>query len=83
MNNKVYFPDFVCGKIIIECTYWKGLHKIPSLMDKISNFEYENYSVFVIVPKALRSFYKPIENNIVYLKELVEQRKLLDKIQYI
>ena len=79
-NNNVYFPDFVVGNIIIDCTYWKGLYKLPSLKKKISDLKKENFVVFIVIPKALASFYKPIENNIIYLEELGKQKIIANKV---
>jgi len=71
--EKVYFPDFVFGKTIIECTSWKGVQKAYSLRKKIVKLEKAGFSVFVVVPKALRSFYKLIEKNIIYQEEFIEE----------
>ncbi|MFA5126337.1 MAG: hypothetical protein WC462_05045 [archaeon] len=69
--NKVYFPDFVFGKTVLECTSWKGVQKACSLRKKIVKLEKAGFVVFVVVPEALRSFYKLIEKNIIYQEELV------------
>ncbi len=66
-----YFPDFKCGNLIIECTMWKGIHKAYVLLKKIKNLEEAGYTVKVIIPNTLTSFYKPIEKNIISTSELV------------
>jgi hypothetical protein len=80
VNQNVYFPDFICNNIIIECTYWKGKDKAEKLKVKINDFEAAGFEVFVVIPRALRSFYKPIENNLIYLEKLGEHEIFGDKV---
>jgi hypothetical protein len=47
---------------------WKD--KATKLKEKIIDFESNNFRVFVVIPKALRCFYKLISKNIIYLEEL-------------
>jgi hypothetical protein len=79
-NGKVYFPDYIFGKTIIECTSWKGVQKAYLLSVKINNFEKEGFIVWVVIPKRLASFYKPIQKNIIYLEELMEDKAIRNKI---
>jgi len=64
-NGKVYFPDFRCGKLIIECTMWRGYEKAYLLKCKIKNLEGAGFKVLVVLPSNLKNFYKPIEKYII------------------
>lgn len=72
VGEKYFFPDFMINKkIIIECTAWKGETKAYQLKDKI-NILKKKYKVFVIVPKALYSYYKILDNCLIKdLKDFV------------
>lgn len=70
IGNKCYFPDFKICDTLIECTAWRGKDKATKLKEKIIDFESNNFRVFVVIPKALRCFYKLISKNIIYLEEL-------------
>jgi hypothetical protein len=82
-NGSPYFPDFLAGSTIIECTAWKGESKSKQLAKKILDFEAGGFEVIVVVPKALASIYKLIEKNIIYQEELVVEglfnRRALEK----
>ena len=73
INKKSYFPDFSFENIIIECTYWKGENKAIELRKKIFDYENEEYTAIVVVPRALGSFYKLIEKNVIYADVLEEE----------
>jgi len=76
-KQKYFFPDFVFNKTILECTAWKGNMKAKQLAKKITAFKEIGFEVFVVIPKALASFYKPIEKNIIYLEELGDYKKFV------
>jgi len=60
-----YFPDFRIGKVIVECTMWRGSEKADKLQKKIKDLERCGYSVIVYVPPKLRGYYKVLESNMV------------------
>ena len=65
IGKKYFFPDFLIdNKIIIECTAWKGVEKAYKLKDKIEILD-KKYKVFVIIPKALYSYYQILKNNLI------------------
>lgn len=65
INKKNFFPDFlVNNNVIIECTAWKGETKAYKLKEKISHLE-QKYTVIVVIPKTLYSYYKILDNHLV------------------
>lgn len=67
-----YFPDFKVGKIMIECSMWRGEEKAYKLLHKIKDLQKAGYCVVVIVPMELRHFYKVLD---VYLVTDLEELK--------
>lgn len=65
ISNKTYFPDFKVGKILVECTYWKGKDKAIQLKKKNKTYKSAGFKPFVLIPKRLESFYKCIQKQIV------------------
>ena len=65
INERYFFPDFLINKkIILEGTMWKGFDNAFKLKDKIISLE-NDYDIFVIIPKNLKSYYKVIESNLI------------------
>jgi len=59
-DGKYFFPDFLInGKIIIECTAWRGFDKAVKLKKKIKHLE-KNYTVFIVIPKGLKRYYETL-----------------------
>ncbi len=58
--NKVYFPDFVIGNVIVEVTGWKhpSDEKINKLNEKIKAYVERGYKICFFVPIKYRKFYK-------------------------
>ncbi len=75
-DGRYFFPDFLIrGKIIIECTMWRGFDKAIKLKDKIKHLEKE-YKVYVLIPKALNNYYKILNNHLIFKlneKDLIAQ----------
>ena len=64
-ENRYFFPDFVIkNKIILECTSWRGEIKAYKLRDK-TKFLKKRYSVFVLIPKDLYSYYRILDNHLI------------------
>ena len=81
-NGSPYFPDFKIGNTIVECTSWRNEEKALKLAGKISDYEASGFDVVVVIPPALRDFYKPIQNHILSanaLKEYLGPRSLAGK----
>jgi len=49
-KKRYYFPDFRIGRIIVECSMWKGEEKAYRLRDKIEDLQKEGYEAVVVVP---------------------------------
>ncbi|MBS3151234.1 hypothetical protein J4443_02535 [Candidatus Woesearchaeota archaeon] len=64
-NKRVYFPDFKVGKLILECTAWRGYLKVRKLKRKLKDFEKEGFNVRFIIPEDIKKFYKPFEDKII------------------
>lgn len=65
MEEKYFFPDFLVNKkIIIEFTLWKGIQKAYKLKEKIDILK-RKYSVFVVIPKNLYSYYVTLNNHLI------------------
>jgi hypothetical protein len=62
------------------CCAWTEKQKVYALIAKINAFESKGFRVFVVVPRALASFYKPIQKNIICLEELMEDKAIRNKI---
>lgn len=70
VKNSFFFPDFLLeNNIIIECTMWRGLEKCYKLLEKIKALE-KDYKVYVVIPKALYTYYRLLDNNILFAEEL-------------
>lgn len=66
VGKKCFFPDFVINdKIIVECTAWRGYDKAIKLKEKIKHLK-KQYSVYVLIPKALNRFYKVLDKHLVF-----------------
>ncbi|MBI2671573.1 hypothetical protein HYX16_01435 [Candidatus Woesearchaeota archaeon] len=64
-NKKYFFPDFVINKkIILEVTRWKGIENAFKLKSKIKALK-DNYQIFVVIPKNLKSYYSLIGDNLI------------------
>lgn len=65
VGKKVFFPDFfIGGKVIVECTMWRGFDKAIKLKEKIKYLE-KKYKVYVVIPKTLNRYYKILNRNLV------------------
>jgi hypothetical protein len=65
VGAKYFFPDFLInGKVIFECTAWKGEDKAYKLRDKINHLN-GKYEVYVVIPKHLYNYYKILNNHLV------------------
>ncbi len=69
-EERVYFPDFVIGKMVVECTAWKGPQKAYALSKKISDLEKKGFNVVVVVPENLRKHYKLIQGKVLNIEQL-------------
>jgi len=58
IDFKGYFPDFMIGNLIIECTMWKGDIKLSYLRKKIKDFKRFGYKVRLVIPEDIAKFYK-------------------------
>lgn len=65
INNSAYFPDFKVGKLILECTAWRGYLKVKKLKKKLKDFENEGFNVRFIIPPEITKFYKPFKDKII------------------
>ena len=64
-KRNYYFPDFLIGNIILECSMWRGEEKARKLKNKIRDLEADGFEVFVIIPENIRKFYKLLEEKII------------------
>ncbi len=71
VKNRCVFPDFVIGKLALECTAWKGNSKIPSLKRKISELTEAGFDVALVVPENLRETYGCLKASVLMLTELL------------
>lgn len=60
-----YFPDFLIGKVIIECTMWRGVAKTHSLKRKFEDLKQAGFTMILFIPKNLRHDYKLLEEYII------------------
>ncbi len=65
LDDKVYFPDFKVGNLIIEVTDWKGLMKIEKLKEKQINFEKNGLKVLLVVSQRVAKSYEGKGFNLV------------------
>ncbi len=66
VEKRWFFPDFVIdGKIIIECTAWKGETKAYQLLEKIEYYNKAKYTTFVVIPKHLYRKYKVLDKHLI------------------
>lgn len=65
VNNSVYFPDFMIGNLIIECTAWRGYLKIKNIKRKIKDFEKEGFNIIFVIPLEVKKFYKAFDDKII------------------
>jgi len=64
-GKRYFFPDFLIGNnIIVECTMWKGENNAYKLKEKIEALK-NKYKIYVVIPKALYSYYKILNNHLV------------------
>ena len=64
-GNRYFFPDFlISNKIIVEGTMWKGDSNAYKLKEKIEALK-NKYKIYVVIPKALYSYYKILDNHLV------------------
>lgn len=64
-GKRYFFPDFLIdNKIIVECTMWKGKKNAYKLKYKIGALK-NKYKIYVVIPKALYSYYKILNNHLV------------------
>ena len=64
VGKDYFFPDFLIGKNIIECTMWKGIEKAYKLKDKIDILK-KQFKVYVLIPKGLYSYYKILNYHLI------------------
>jgi transcriptional regulator with XRE-family HTH domain len=65
IGNRYFFPDFLINeKVILEATAWRGKIKAYKLQEKITELE-KKYSVYVVIPKNLYSYYKILNNHLI------------------
>lgn len=67
IKEHVFFPDFLLGNVIIECTFWNNSTKerLDYLKTKIKSYEAASYHVVFFIPKNCRKFYKEIDSFVV------------------
>lgn len=65
IEGKTYFPDFVVGGTIIECTMWRHESKAKALKKRIEVFNRNGFKTLVVITKDVEKFYKGIKDYIV------------------
>jgi hypothetical protein len=65
IEHSYFFPDFLVeGKIILECTMWRGYDKAIKLKEKIKQLK-KSYKVYVIIPEKLKKYYSSISEHLI------------------
>lgn len=62
--SNAFFPDFLYGDNIIECTSGKGYDKAERLKEKIRNYKNKGFETIIFIPQRLKKYYKKVEGHI-------------------
>ena len=60
-GSRTYFPDFIIGKLVVECTFWKNVdQKAKDLGEKIQNYRKLELETVVVTTEPFIERYSNI-----------------------
>ena len=64
-GNKFYFPDFIIGEIVIECTFWYDVaEKVKELSQKIETYSKINLQTIIVTTDRYLTKYSELLANL-------------------
>ena len=64
-RDRFYFPDFILGEIIVECTFWHNVfQKAEELSQKIKEYHKLNLKIIVITTNRYLEKYSELLGNL-------------------